>query len=99
MAASLMKDAWTNYTIKWECLNTDFDQEVPEGEDAETVFMDGQEAELEVASEPGQTHSGIGPGFIVGEGKYVVRLAAEREDDDTQVHRYAVKLEVTCDVE
>jgi hypothetical protein len=98
MDNSLMRNAWTNYDVKWEGFNDEFDTRVAAGEKADEVFLEGFERELgETWGHPIQSHRGLSPWCVVGEGAYLLNVGVKREADESQRQYYEIAIEVEYD--
>ena len=81
---------------KWEGFNDLLDAQRPvDGEEEGTIFLGSKEAEFESNwGQPPQTMQGYSPTFLVGEGSYLLKVGAKLFVDESQVHRYEIKIKV-----
>lgn len=86
MTDKLMKDAASNYYVKWEGFNSDFDIREPEGEKADEIYKNPKEAKI-----PGYEFAS--PTGVVKEGRYLLQTGLTRKADETQRQRYQVRIE------
>jgi len=103
MEGLLLNGAEFSKNIKWEGFNDKMDanNQMPP-EDAATIYMlahlDGHQAALSASpwGPPGylQTKVGVAPKYVVGEGKYLIKIGAKVQSDPTQMQRQDVKCEV-----